>query len=349
MKGKIYLEDGTVYEGKGFGAKGVQVGELVYNTTMVGYQSVLEDISNLGNIIVMTYPWIGNYGVMDTNSNSHSKGIIVKNINDEYSNYKSINSLNNYLIENGISGVSGVDTRSLVKKVAREGIMKCIVSTVDYDMDSETLKEYFEKENDCKKVAREKLIREKVKIEGNNTHIGILDMGDIEKIVDILKKNNHKVTMYPYNTKLEEMKTDGIEGLIISNGFDELYYEMTENIEELIGNIPLFGVELGHFIIAKAFGATVEKMKKGHFGNNHGIYDLNRKKCYMPAQNHKFVVSIEDSDNIELEVTHINLNDNSIEGLKHKNLNIRTIQFKLEEKSDLENTSYILKDFIESL
>lgn len=349
MKGKIYLEDGTVYEGKGFGAEGVQVGELVYNTTMVGYQSVVEDISNLGNIVVMTYPWIGNYGVMETKGISYTKGLIVKSINDKYSNYKSVDSLNNYLIKEGISGVSDVDTRSLVKKIAKEGTMKCVVSTINDDIDKDTLKKYFEKKSEFLEIAKESLSTKKITIEGSGSHIGILNMGDTEKIVEILAKNNHKITLYPNKTDLNEVLEDNIRGLIVSNGFDELYRELSDKLKEVVGRIPLFGIGMGHLTIANALGARVQKMKKGHFGNNHGIYDFNKERCYMPSQSHKFEVVKESLENTGLEITHKNLNDNSIEGLKHRSHNIITIQFKLEEKSDLENTSYILKDFIESL
>lgn len=350
MNGIIYLEDGTVYFGKGFGACGTTVGELVFNTAMIGYQEVLEDPSNAGLIVNMTYPWIGNYGIREgKDSKVHTKGLIAKYVNGNPSNHKSIKNLEEYMVEKGIVGVSGVDTRAITKKIRRSGTLKCVITNEELSV-AELEKRVKEAEvktdfvSECSVEAVEK-------IAGSELNLGILDLGDKDNIVKVLGQKGYNVTVFPYNSSIETIKAENIDGMIISGGpgSAESISEISNTVKEIAQSYPTFGIALGHQLLAKSFGAQVDKMSYGHRGGNHAVYDFGRERAYIVPQNHGYVVNKESLANTELEITHENLNDNTVEGLKHSSLKIQSIQFELEMESDLENTSYLLNDFIDTV
>lgn len=351
MNGIIYLEDGTVYFGKGFGARGTTVGELVFNTAMIGYQEVLEDPSNAGNIVNMTYPWIGNYGIRDRKSSYsvHTKGLIAKYVNGDPSNHKSVKSLEDYMVEKGIVGVSGVDTRAITKKIRKSGTLKCVITNEEFSV-AELEKMVKETKIESDFVA-ECSVESVEKIDGAELNIGILDLGDKEKIVESLSQKGYGMTIFPYNSDMDTIKAEAVDGMIISGGPGSVnsIEEITSTAKEIAENYPTFGIALGHQLLAKAFGATVDKMSYGHRGGNHAVYDFGKDRGYIVPQNHGYVVNKESLEKTELKITHENLNDNTVEGLKHSSLKMSSIQFELELESDLENTSYLLNDFIDTV
>lgn len=348
MNGIIYLEDGTLYEGEGFGAKGTVVGELVFNTTMVGYQEVLEDSSNAGLILNMTYPWIGNYGVLERDKKAYAKGIIVKEINDKPSNYKCDKSLVEYMEENGIVGVSNVDTRAITKKIRKIGAVKCVISNEELSL--EQLKEKINEEIKAESV-EECSAKSIEKIAGKELNIGILDLGQKDRVLEVLEGKEIGFTVFPYSSTKEEIDKEAVDGIVITNG-PGVAGEMAsvvETVASLMNEYPIFGTSLGHEIIALAAGAKVEKMNYGHRGANHGVYDYSQERAFIVPQNHGYVVVESSLAGLDLEVTHVNLNDATVEGIKHKSLPVSSIQFDLEKESDLFNTSYILNSFVDSI
>lgn len=351
MNGIIYLEDGTVYFGNGFGAKGTTVGELVFNTAMIGYQEVLEDPSNAGNIVNMTYPWIGNYGIRDREESSsvHTKGVVVKYVNDNPSNYKSVSNLNEYMVEKGIVGVSGVDTRAITKKLRKSGVLKCVITNEELSVaELEKMVKETEVKSDFVADCSVKSIE---KIEGKELNIGVLDLGDKIKVLESLKQKGYGVTVFPYDSDIETIDAEKVDGMIISSGPGSIdrIAELSKTAKAIAESYPTFGISLGHQLLATAFGAVVEKMSYGHRGGNHAVYDYGKDRAYIVPQNHGYVVNRESLDKTELKVTHENLNDNTVEGLKHSSLKMSSIQFDIELESDLENTSYLLNDFIDTV
>ncbi|MDO5707103.1 MAG: glutamine-hydrolyzing carbamoyl-phosphate synthase small subunit [Andreesenia angusta] len=348
MSGIIYLEDGTIYKGEGFGAKGTIVGELDFNTSMIGYQEVLEDSSNAGLILNMTYPWIGNYGVKDSGKKAYAKGIIVKAVTEEPSNYECNKTLIEYMKERGIVGIKDVDTRAITRKIRRDNVMKCVIT--NEDLSEEELKERI-KEDIEYNLIEECSIKEIEKIEGNDLNIGILDLGQKDRVLEVLEGKNLGFTLFPYNTTKKEIDKEKVDAIIVTNG-PGLASEMVDTIEtvkELAKDYAIFGISLGHQIISIALGAKVRKMTYGHRGSNHGVYDYNKNRAFIVPQNHGYVIDENSLAGLDLKVSHINLNDSTIEGIEHNSLNIQSIQFELEKESDLANTSYILNSFIDSI
>ncbi len=348
MNGIIFLEDGTIYRGKGFGAVGTAVGELVFNTTMIGYQQVLEDSSCAGFVLNMTYPSMGSYGVKDEGRKSFAKGMVVKDLIDEPSNYECNKNLEDYLKERNIVGVKNVDTRAITRKIRKDGVMKCVISTEPLTQDE--LEEKV-KEDVKYDYVEEFSVKSIEKIEGKELNIGILDLGQKDDVLRVLEGKDYGFTIFPYNSTKEEIDKENIDGLIVTNG-PGIATEKTDIVEEvkkLIQEYPTFGISLGHQVIALASGAEVKKMHHGHRGWNHGIYDYNKERAFIVPQNHGYVVDENSLAGLDLEVSHINLNDSTVEGLKSTKLNVSSIQFELEKESELANTSYILFSFIDSL
>lgn len=347
MNGLIYLEDGTIYKGEGFGATGTVVGELDFNTTMIGYQEILEDSSNAGLILNMTYPWIGNYGIKDKNRKAYAKGIIVKEVTEEPSNYDCNKTIIEYMVEKNIVGIKNVDTRAITRKIRKDNVMKCVITNENLTI--EELQEKI-KEDINFNIIDECSVKEIERIEGNK-NIGILDLGEKDKVLKVLKEKKLGFTIFPYNTKKEDIEKENIDCLIITNG-PGVANDMDEEVEKikyLSKNYPIFGISLGHQLIARALGAKIRKMTYGHRGSNHGVYDYKKERAFIVPQNHGYVIDENSLSGIDIKVTHLNLNDSTIEGIEHNSKNIKSIQFDLEEKSGIENTFYIIEAFIDSI
>lgn len=348
MNGVIYFEDGTVLMGKGFGKKGTAVGELVFNTSITGYQEILTDPSYAGQVITMTYPLIGNYGINSVENESsqiYAKGLIVKNISKNPSNYMSEKTLEEMLNNNGVVGIYDVDTRSITKK-ARQGASKCVISNEGLSIGE--LQSFLDKEEDKEDWMKEVSRKEITKIPGSGFKVALIDFGVKANIIRSLIQRDCDITVFPATSSFDEVMEHNPQGILLSNGPGNPK-EATEGIElvkKSMGLIPIFGICLGHQIIALALGGDTYKMKYGHRGGNHGVYDITKDRVYITSQNHGYAVDADSIKNKGITVTHTNLNDNSIEGIEHKDLSLYSVQFHPEGAPGPTDSSYLFDKFI---
>ena len=324
MKAVLALEDGSIFEGKSFGAYGESAGEVVFNTSMTGYQEILTDPSYKGQIVTMTYPLIGNYGVNDEDVESekpHLAGFVVLEKSEIASNWRSQMTLDDFLKKHKVVGIEGVDTRALTLHIRNAGAMKGIISTTDLDSKSLVKKanEYegllgidLVKEVTCKKV-----------YEWNKEgkyKVVLIDCGAKRNIMRELASRGCQVTVVPAKTSADEILSMNPHGIMLSNGPGDpsAVTYVIETVKSLIGKVPIFGICLGHQMLGQALGGKTYKLKFGHRGANHPVKNLQTKKIEITCQNHGFCVDIDSLSKDEVELTHINLNDDTSEGLKHK-------------------------------
>ncbi|PAB60669.1 glutamine-hydrolyzing carbamoyl-phosphate synthase small subunit [Anaeromicrobium sediminis] len=352
MKASILLEDGTILEGISFGSKKTIVGEIVFNTGMTGYEEILTDPSYAGQVVVMTYPLIGNYGINLEDKESEKvqpKALIVKEYINHPSNYRSIKNLDEYLEENNILGVSNVDTRMLTKKIREKGVMKCLITT---ETISSFMKEQLDNYTFPKDIVSKVSIKDKKIIENKNStiNIGLVDFGVKKSIVDKLVENGCNVTIYPHNTKASEILEDNLDGLFLSNGPGDPkdLDNVIENIKNLIGKMPLYGICLGHQLLALVLGADTYKLKYGHRGSNHPVMNLLNNKVIISSQNHGYAVDEKSLTN-EMEITYKNLNDDTIEGFMVKDKFIKSVQFHPEAGPGPVDGNVIIKEWIDEI
>ncbi len=352
MMGLLYLEDGSVYEGKGFGKTGTSVGELVFNTSMTGYEEILTDPSYAGQIINMTYPLIGNYGVNSVEKESskvYAKGFIVKNICENPSNYRCEGTLHKMLSSMGVVGIYDVDTRSITKKIRNSGAMKCVISNDDTSMDE--IKKLLKKTQLKNNFMDEVSTKEIIKIEGTGPRVALIDFGAKANIIRNLKERKCEIVIFPYNTSYEHVMSVNPQGVLLSNGPGDpkTAIEGINLAKNLINHIPVFGICLGHQILALALGGDTYKMKFGHRGANHGVYDKEIQKAFITSQNHGYAVSAESLKNKDVKITHINLNDNTVEGISHSSRPIFSVQFHPEGAPGPTDASYLFDKFIRNM
>ena len=357
MEGLIYLEDGTVFKGIGFGARGTAVGELVFNTSMTGYQKILTDPSDKGQIITMTYPLIGNYGVSDIDNESdgiHAFGLVIKDLCDMPSNSNSVMSLDQWLREQKVPGVFGVDTRQITKKIRKFGTVKCLISTEDISIaEAKELCSKGELRGDWMKEAstKEKYVLEPTAVtEEKPYEVAVLDFGVKTNILRCLQVRNCRLTVYPYGTTAAEILQENPDGIFLTNGpgDPEEAKEAIEEVHNLIrtSEVPMFGICMGHQILALALGGKTYKLKYGHRGGNHGVYDKETKRSYITSQNHGYAVQHESIILKGMEVTHLNLNDGTVEGMEHRDLPIFSVQFHPEASPGPDDNAYLFDKFI---
>ena len=357
MEGLIYLEDGTVFKGIGFGARGTAVGELVFNTSMTGYQKILTDPSYMGQIITMTYPLIGNYGVSDIDNESdgiHAFGLVIKDLCDMPSNSNSVMSLDQWLREQNVPGVFGVDTRQITKKIRKFGTVKCLISTEDISIaEAKELCSKGELRGDWMKEAstKEKYVLEPTAVtEEKPYEVAVLDFGVKTNILRCLQVRNCRLTVYPYGTPAAEILQENPDGIFLTNGpgDPEEAKEAIEEVHNLIrtSEVPMFGICMGHQILALALGGKTYKLKYGHRGGNHGVYDKETKRSYITSQNHGYAVQHESIILKGMEVTHLNLNDGTVEGMEHRDLPIFSVQFHPEASPGPDDNAYLFDKFI---
>jgi len=329
MNAKLILENGMVFEGNAFGYLSDSVGEVVFTTGMTGYQEVLTDPSYYGQIVTMTYPLIGNYGVNleDVESNSPKvRGFIVREKCSFPSNFRCEMDLDNYLKQNKIVGLEGIDTRALTKVLRNNGTMKgiIVVDEIGEKDVNDRITAYTNKEA-VKNVTTDKVYT----IEGNGKHVAVMDFGIKTNILRCFKKRGCKLTVFPANAKAEDILAINPDLVFLSNGPGDPQDvpESIENIKKLIGKKPIVGICLGHQLLTLALGGTTTKLKFGHRGCNHPVKDLETNKVAITSQNHGYVVETLPE---EVVATHININDGTIEGMKHKTLPIFSVQFHPE-------------------
>lgn len=335
MKAILIIEDGTIYEGESFGAEGTSFGELVFNTSMTGYQEILTDPSYADQIITMTYPEIGNYGINADDFESEKpacKGFIVKNNCENDSHYKSKETIAQYLKRNNIIGISNIDTRALTRKIREKGCMNCVITTKDVTDDlKNALSQYKTDKNIVLSVTRKKI--EKLPALSNATGIkmAFIDYGAKGNIIENLRQKGCDLTIFPANATTEDILSGGFDAVFLSNGPgdpEDVTYSI-EMIKEIIGKLPIYGICLGHQILSLVLGAKTYKLKYGHRGGNHPVINLQTNKVMMTSQNHSYAVD-ESTLPQNAVVTYKNLNDGTIEGLSYPVLNIESVQFHPE-------------------
>ncbi len=355
MLATLILEDGTVLKGESFGAQGTSVGEIVFNTSMVGYQEILTDPSYANQIIVMTYPEIGNYGLNDDDFESEKprcKGFIVKNSCENDSHYKSRQNISTYLKNNGIIGIEGVDTRLLTKKIREFGVMNCLITTENTDDNNFSeklaqLKGYMPNKDVVLEVTPEKSY---VINESGDINLAMIDYGCKTGITDSLAKRGCKITLFPANTDAETILGGNFDSVFLSNGPGDpadCKIEL-QTIEKLIGKTPIFGICLGYQLLSIALGAKTYKLKYGHRGANHPVINMLDKKVMMTSQNHGYAVDTGSLTQI-MEQTYKNLNDDTMEGFRSESLKIEAVQFHPEANPGPTDAAVIFDDWIEKM
>jgi carbamoyl-phosphate synthase small subunit len=331
MKGKLILENGVEFQGKCFGYLESGYGEVVFNTGMTGYQEILTDPSYFGQIVVMTYPLIGNYGVnFDDIQSEHVKvrGLIVREICEKPSNWRNEMTLDAYLKGEKIMGLSGIDTRHLTKIIRNNGTLKGVITVGDVKFhEIESRFHQNPTEDAVRHVSREV----NLSIKGKGKRVTILDLGTKNNIIKSFQDRNCHITMMPAFSTCESILSTKPDCLFLSNGPGDPkdLNEIVDNIKSLIGQMPIAGICLGHQIIALASGADTEKMKFGHRGSNHPVKNLLTNRVTITSQNHGYVVK---NDTIPdgFVITHINMNDFTIEGMHHKDKKLMSVQFHPE-------------------
>ncbi|UXS74877.1 carbamoyl phosphate synthase small subunit [Staphylococcus chromogenes] len=346
----LVLEDGTYYTGFKLGADTLTQGEIVFNTAMTGYQETLSDPSYTGQIITFTYPLIGNYGINRDDFESlipTLKGVVVKEACQAPSNFRAQKTLDDVLKEFDIPGISGVDTRSITKKIREHGVLKA--TFVDNETEIETtiqnLKTIEFPRNEVPTVST----KTPYVSTGFDLRVVLVDFGKKQNIVRELNARGCEVTVVPYDTTAEEIIKMSPDGVMLSNGpGDPADVQVAvDMIKGIIGKIPFFGICLGHQLFALSQGATSFKMKFGHRGANHPVKDLSKGKIALTSQNHGYAIDADSLKETDLEVTHIALNDGTIEGLRHKFEPAFSVQYHPEACPGPTDSNYLFDQFIE--
>jgi len=357
MNAILALEDGTIFRGESFGSSGERYGEVVFNTSMTGYQEILTDPSYKGQIVTMTYPLIGNYGVNKEDVESRKpfvEGFVVKECSKIASNWRTQKTLEAYLKENNILGIEGIDTRALTLHIRESGAMKAVLSTEDLNDKSLVQKAKHSPGLIGRDLVREVSNRKKYiwsKIEKARFKVVILDCGVKYNILRVLLKHKCEVIVVPADTQACEILEMKPDGLLLSNGPGDpaavKYVIGTTKI--LISKLPIFGICLGHQMLGLALGGKTYKLKFGHHGANHPVKDLITGKVSITVQNHGFCLDIDSLPKKDIEITHINLNDNTLEGMRHKKLPIFSVQFHPEASAGPHDANYLFEEFIEMM
>jgi len=377
VKALLVLEDGKVFGGTSFGASGTRCGEVVFNTGLTGYQEILTDPSYKGQIVTMTYPLIGNYGINPEDSESNNlfvEGFVVKECSPIASNWHSTQTLEEYLKENNILGIQGIDTRALTRHIRLQGAMKAVLTTEDTD--EKTLIEKARKspglvgvdlvkEVTCKKSytwsgtnLSQTITEFQIKLgkdkAGKKLKVVVIDCGVKYNILRLLEASGCEVIVVPARTTAREILARKPDGLMLSNGPGDpaAVTYVAETVRELIQQpnpLPMMGICLGQQILGLALGGKTYKLKFGHHGGNHPVKDLKTGKIVITVQNHGFCVDIDSLDKDDIEVTHVNLNDNTLEGLRHKHLPIFSVQFHPECAPGPHDACYLFNEFVSAM
>lgn len=370
-RAKLALENGVVFEGLSIGASGEVDGEVVFNTSMTGYQEILTDPSYRGQIVTMTYPEIGNYGVNNEDLESTKPqvaGFIVREESRIHSNFRAQATLREYFVKHGVVAISDIDTRSLVRQIRSVGALKGVLSTIDMDNASliakakaspglvgrdlvrEVVPEAARLWNEPLHPIDRHFVERSSEVNANAPHIVCLDFGMKWNIARHLRDRGNRVTILPGTSTAEEVLKHNPDGVFLSNGPGDpepLEYAIS-TIRNLLGKKPIFGICLGHQLLSLACGAKTFKLKFGHRGANQPVLNEETGKVEITAQNHGFAVE-ENSLPNDLKITHRNLNDNTIAGVRHKTLPAFSVQYHPEASSGPHDSHYLFDEFQKSL
>ena len=357
MNAILALEDGTVFRGKAFAGKGEVFGEVVFNTSMTGYQEVLTDPSYKGQIVTMTYPLIGNYGINPDDVESSQirvEGFVVREYEPVPSNWRSRETLSQYLDERGIIGMEGVDTRALTRHIRLAGAMKGIISTQDADVAS-----LVEKAKAPPGLVGRDLVKEVTCDRAYDWpaspearfRVVAIDCGIKYNIARHLTKRGCAVTIVPAHTTAEDIRAMNPDGVFLSNGpgDPEPVMYTVETVRNLLADFPTFGICLGHQLLGLALGGKTYKLKFGHHGSNHPVKNLRTGKVEISAQNHGFCVDMDSIKDPDVELTHLNLNDQTVEGMRHRTLPVFSVQYHPEASPGPHDADYLFDQFIEMM
>lgn len=350
MKRLLILEDGSVYEGEGFGSSRYQMGELVFNTGMSGYQEVLSDLSYCGQIVMMTYPMIGNYGINCDDFESLDPavfGFVVRECCAAPSNFRSDYTLDEFLKQKDIPGISGVDTRAITRKLRNSGTMRAIMADEGADVEA-IVAMLCSSELMHDQVARVST-KNAFPIPNRSKRVVLIDFGAKNGIIRELSRRNCDLTVVPYDTSAKEILAMKPDGVMLSNGPGDPkdVPVAIETIRELMGQVVIFGICLGHQLISLASGANTVKLKFGHRGCNHPVMNLANGKVEMTSQNHGYAVEEASLKDTDLVMTHQALNDKSVEGVRHSKYPIFSVQYHPEASPGPEDSNYLFDQFME--
>lgn len=372
MKAKLALENGTVFTGEAFGAETEVTGEVVFNTSMTGYQEILTDPSYAGQIVTMTYPLIGNCGVNAEDLESAKPqvaGFIVKEYFDFYSNFRATGSLGDWLAQHKVMGIQGIDTRMLTKIIRTTGAMRGVISTIDLDEENlvnkaknsptmagldlattvTTPAPYVWDKVDRTPFAL--LPSLKTRVNGKRWNVVVCDYGVKQNILRRLTTYGCNLTVVPSTYSAEKILDMNPDGIFLSNGPGDpaaVRYAI-QNIKQLIGKKPIFGICLGHQLLGLALGGKTFKLKFGHRGANHPVKNLMTSEIEITSQNHGFAVDPQSLDPATIEITHVNLNDGTNEGFRHRELPVFSVQYHPEASPGPHDSDYLFAQFVEMM
>lgn len=353
MEQEVYicLENGQTFKGYSFGATREVIGELVFTTGMCGYIETLTDPSYYGQIVMQTFPLIGNYGIINEDKESNKPYVsayIVREKCDKPSNFRCDEDLDTFLKENDIPGVYGVDTREITKIIRESGVMNAFITTNPKNADYEKIKEY-KIVDAVKSVSAEK--PQLIPSDSHKYNVVLLDFGAKKNIVRELNKRGCNVAVMPYNTKAEDILKLGVDGIMLSNGPGDPSEntEIVEELKKLIGKVPMFGICLGHQLLALAMGGKTTKLKYGHRGVNQPVKNLETGRTYISSQNHGYAVVNETIEAAGGKVSYINANDGTCEGVDYEDKKAFSVQFHPEACSGAHDTRFIFDKFIDMM
>jgi carbamoyl-phosphate synthase small subunit len=356
---RLILEDGTVYEGDSFGSTETSIGEVVFNTSLTGYQEISTDPSYRFQIVVMTYPHIGNYGVERSVAQSAAPqvaGFVVRDAIAEPSSAHAEMSIGEYFSEHRISAIAGIDTRALTRKIRNEGAMRGMITTESRALD-DLLAEVRRAPSMSGLDLVYRVTTEKAyafAAEGGGApqrRVAVYDYGVKRDILRQLTQHNCQVTVFPAKTPARDILAQNFDGVLLSNGpgDPEPVTYAQDNIRQLIGKVPIFGICLGHQLLGLALGGRTYKLKFGHRGGNHPVKDLRNGRVEITAQNHGFSVDPDSLRDREVELTHINLNDQTLEGFRHRSEPLVAVQYHPEAAPGPHDSFYLFNDFVKMM
>lgn len=358
MQKKLILENGQEFIGEGFGSNENKVCEVVFNTSMAGYQEIISDPSYTYQAVVMTYPLIGNYGTNDEDYESKQptvSGLIVREYNDFPSNFRSNKTLDEVMKEFNISGISGIDTRKLARIIRDFGTCKGLITDAGVTLEegmkilnTENVKTDAVSKVSCKRIWESKRTADSTITAKKSFKVVAIDCGMKLNIVRSLNAAGCDVIIVPYNTSADKIMEFEPDGIFVSNGPGDPtdVPEVIDTLRMLIRKYPIFGICLGHQLISLAYGAKTYKLKFGHRGGNHPVKNLLTDKVEITSQNHSYAVDVESIKNTPLKITHMNLLDNTVEGIKSEKDKVFSVQYHPESAPGPEDSKYLFKDFL---